>query len=31
MKVVGSGYFPSWNAFASQESGNLTAYALGSP
>jgi len=25
MKVVGSGYFPSWNALASQESGNLSA------
>jgi len=25
MKVVGSGYFPLWNAFASNESGNLSA------
>jgi len=31
MKVVGSGYFPSRNAFSSQESGNLTASARGSP
>jgi len=30
-KEVGSGYFPSRKALASQESGNLTAYARGSP
>jgi len=31
MKVVGSGYLLSRNAFASHESGNLSAHALGSP
>ena len=31
MKVVGSGYLLSRNAFASHESGNLSAYSRGSP
>jgi len=31
MKVVGSGYFSLWNGFASPDSGNLPAYARGSP
>ena len=29
MKVVGSGYFPSRNPFASHESGDFSAYARG--